>query len=210
MWNCLARGSSAHSSRVEGHVRTAIVCALSAVTLLLGACAARDPVVSATDTVPAGNWRIERQIDRITGAPLASAMLNAPSSHAGEAFPKHVTMQLTCFNKTPLVRFSFEVKVGTTRNSVLGYRFDERPGHELAPRILNDDKVVLIEDGAEVTRFVGELATAKLLYLRLRSLSFGRTTAEFQLDGAPAAIAATTAHCPAVIEEPKPKKKSRR
>ncbi len=178
--------------------------------LLLAACAGRDPVVTTSDTVPSGDWRIERQVDRITGAPIASAMLTAPSSHSGDAFPKRAMLQLTCFNKAPLVRFSFEVKTGTTRNAELGYRFDDKPGHELAARFLNDDKVAVIEDGAEVTQFVGELATAKQLYLRIRSLSFGRTSAEFNVAGAPAAIAATTATCPAVIEAPKPKKKSRR
>jgi hypothetical protein len=45
----------------------------------------------------------------------------------------------------------------------------------------------------------------------MRSLGHGRTTAEFNGEGAAAAIAATTAHCPAVVdEEPKPKRKPRR
>jgi hypothetical protein len=180
------------------------------VMLLLAACAGRDPIVSVSETVPSGNWRIERQTDRITGAPLASAILTAPSSHSGEAFAKRVMLQLTCFNKAPLVRFSFEVKTGTTRNAVLGYRFDERPGHEVAARFLNDDKVAVIEDGAEVTQFVAELATAKQLYLRIRSLSFGRSSAEFNVEGGPGGGGGTTAPCPAGTKPPPPKKKSRR
>jgi hypothetical protein len=35
--------------------------------------------MSASDREPSGNWRIERQVDRVTGAPLASATLTAPS-----------------------------------------------------------------------------------------------------------------------------------
>ena len=44
--------------------------------LLLAACT-RDPYVSTTtgNTTPAGEWRIERQVDRVTGAPISSAIL---------------------------------------------------------------------------------------------------------------------------------------
>ena len=87
---------------------------------------------------------------------------------------------------------------------------DERPGHQIAANFLDDDKIAVIENGAEVTTFLNELATAKTLYLRVRSLGLGRTTAEFNVEGGAAAIAATTAHCPPVVEEPKPKRKPRR
>lgn len=40
---------------------------------LLGGCVTRDPAVSVSNTTPSGNWRIERTVDRITGAPLPSA-----------------------------------------------------------------------------------------------------------------------------------------
>ncbi len=175
---------------------------------LLGACAARDPLVAPSGTTMAGHWRIETQVDRITGAPIESALLTAPSSHSGEPFPKHVTMQLACFNRQPIVRFVFEVNVATTRSNEFGYRFDDRPGHEIAARFLGDNKIAVIENGADVAQFVNELAAARTLYLRIRSLSFGRTTAELNVEDAPAAIAATVAHCPAVIKDDK--KKSRR
>lgn len=179
--------------------------------LWLSACAGiRDPAVGTSNTTPAGNWQIEKQIDRITGAPLESALLTAPSSHSGEAFPKKATLQLACFNKKPLVRFEFEVKVATTHNNEFGYRFDERAGHQITAGFLGNDRVAVIEDGAAIAQFLDELATGKKLYLRIRSLSFGRSTAEFNVDGAVAAMAATTAHCPPVIEEPKPKRKPRR
>jgi hypothetical protein len=177
--------------------------------ILLAACAGRDPVVTQSDVVPAGNWRIERQVDRVTGAPLASALLTAPSSHSSQPFPKRVTLQLTCFNQKPLVRLSFEVKVGTSTTNELGYRFDERPGHEIKARFLDGDRVAVIENGPEVSQFIGELAEAKQLYLRIRSLGHGRTSAEFNVDGAQAAIAATTAHCPPPPEPPRPGGKRR-
>jgi hypothetical protein len=137
-------------------------------------------------------------------------LLVAPSSHSGEAFPKKATLQLACFNKKPLVRMAFEVKVATTRSNEFGYRFDDKPGHQIAAGFLGNDTVAVIENGPDVAQFLSELADAKILYVRIRSLGFGRTTAEFNVEGARAAIAATTAHCPPVIEEPKPARKPRR
>jgi len=64
-----------------------LVAATAIVAGVLGGCAARDPAVSSSDTIAAGNWKIERQIDRITGTPLASAMLSASSSHPRSRFP---------------------------------------------------------------------------------------------------------------------------
>ena len=60
------------------------------------------------------------------------------------------------------------------------------------------------------SRFLNELADAKTLYIRIRSLGFGRTTADFNVEGGAAAMAATTGRCPPAIQEPKPKRKPRR
>jgi hypothetical protein len=163
--------------------------------LALGACN-RDPLVSSAQATPAGNWRIERQLDRITGAPLASALLITRASNSAVAFPQPAMLQLMCFKSQPTVRLSFEFKVGSSKNSVLGYRFDEKPGREIDARFLADFKTVVIEDRAEVARFAAELATSNVLYVRIRSLNAGRSSAEFQLAGAQAAIEAGFAGCP--------------
>ena len=86
---------------------------------------------------------------------------------------------------------------------MLGYRFDEKPGHEIEARFLHDFKTVVIEDKAEVAWFVGELATSSVLYVHIRSLNAGRSTAEFQLAGAPAAIEAAFAGCPTTPGRPR-------
>ena len=182
---------------------------LLGMTLAVSACTF-DPYVDTGDATQAGSWRIEKQIDRVTSAPIESAMLTAPSSHSSELFPMRATMQLACFNKKPLVRFAFEVKVGTTHSNEFGYRFDDRPCHQITAGFLGNDKVAVIENGADVAQFLSEMATAKKLYVRIRSLGFGRTTVDFNVAEAAAAIAATTAHCPPAIEEPKPKRKPRR
>ena len=50
-----------------------------AVALLLGACA--DPYVSTTaNTISSGEWKIERQADRVTGNAIASALLRTRNS----------------------------------------------------------------------------------------------------------------------------------
>jgi hypothetical protein len=172
------------------------------VALPLGGCF-RDPIVYSAQTAPVGNWRIERQVDRITGAPIASALLVTRASNSAVAFPQPAMLQLLCFKDQPTVRLSFEFKVGSTRNSVLGYRFDEKPGHEIEARFLNDFKTVVIEAPAEVARFAAELATSNVLYVRIRSLGSGRSSAEFQLAGAPAAIEAGFAGCPVKAGPPR-------
>jgi hypothetical protein len=165
----------------------------------LSACmTARDPIVTTAGAAPVGNWRIERQLDRVTGAPITSAMLTTrASSNSAVAFPQPAMLSLSCFKDQPIVRLGFNFKVGSSRNSELGYRFDDRPGRESGARFLQDLRTIVIEDRDEVARFVAELATSKVLYVRIRSLNAGRSSAEFQLDGAPAAIEAGHAGCPA-------------
>ena len=44
-------------------------------------------------------------------------------------FQKNAFLQLGCLKNEPIVRVALEVKIGSTRNSELGYRFDEKPGY---------------------------------------------------------------------------------
>jgi hypothetical protein len=172
--------------------------AIVGIALALSACA-RDPYVSTTaNTVSSGEWKIERQTDRVTGSAIASALLMTKnSSHSGEDFAKPAQLQLTCFERNPLVRFSFEFKIGSDKNSALGYRFDDKPGRDnVESRILLGYTVIVIEDKAMVAQFVDELVSSNMLYLRIRSLNAGRTTAEFRVAGAAAAVQAALAECP--------------
>lgn len=184
--------------RTLGAYVTAVVA-----SLLLSGCTAHDPFVSNAGAKPVGNWRIERQLDRVTGAPLSSAFLLAStSSNSTVLFVRPAMLQLLCFKDEPVVRFEFGFKVGATRNSVLGYRFDDKPGHEVDARFLQDHMTVVIEDQAEVAQFVSELATSNVLYVRIRSLNAGRTSAEFRLNGAQAAIQTAFAGCPVSTRPP--------
>ncbi len=174
-------------------VRLGVICISAS---LLAACVtARDSYVSHAKVKAAGNWRIETTADPITRKALASALVTTRSSHSSVPFPQLAIMQLTCFNNERVVRFSFDVKVGSNRNSVLGYRFDDNEGREAKARFLQNDKFVVIEDRVEVEQFAKEIAAAKVLHVRIRSMNSGRTTAEFRVEGAPAALEAAFAGC---------------
>jgi hypothetical protein len=165
--------------------------------LLLSACAGRDPYVSNASAVPSGNWRIEKRPDPITGAAMSNAfMMTSKSSNSTVDFPQPAQLNLLCFKDKPIVRMVFAFKVGSNRETVFGYRFDDKPGHEVTPRILQDYRTVVIEEAADVAQFASELATADVLHVRIRSLNAGRTIAEFQLSGAQAALEAGYAGCP--------------
>jgi hypothetical protein len=170
--------------------------------LALGACVtARDPIVTTAVPARAGNWMLDRQIDRTTGAPLSSAyVITKTSSYSSVAFSHPAKMELTCFKGQPVVRFVFSFKVGSNRNSMLSYRFDDKPGREIAARFLHLTRTVVIEDEAAVTQFVRELATSQRLYILIRSLNAGRSSAEFNVEGAPDAIEQALAYCPVKID----------
>jgi predicted DNA-binding protein with PD1-like motif len=167
--------------------------------LLLAACA-RDPFVTinTANMTPVGEWRIERQVDRVTGAPVSSAILMTTRVSNGNVLvAPPARLQLACFKEHAAVVIAFAFKIGSTRNAELAYRFDAKPGHEPRVRIVDDYRSVLIDDPNEVMRFTGDMATSDGLYLHIRSLTAaGRTSAEFKIAGAPLAIAAAYAGCP--------------
>lgn len=63
-------------------------------------------------------------------------------------------------------------------------------------RILRGLKIAVIEDKAEVAQFLSGLATANVLYLVISSLAKGRTSVEFHVSGAEAALDLISAVCP--------------
>lgn len=174
----------------------------------LGACA-RDPYVTSDGETKAGHWRISHQVDRVTGAELPSAVVFADASNSNVDFPRVSSFQLTCFDKQPLARFAFDFKIGSDRNSVLGYRFDDKPGHEnVESRVLFGNQMIVIEDKAALAEFLGELAGASKLYMRVRSMTAGRTAAEYPLEGSATALQAAFANCPLPTTPPQPAKRT--
>jgi hypothetical protein len=164
--------------------------------VLLAGCAGHTSYVN-PGRAPIGQWTIEQNIDRVTGAPVSNSVLPTMRVANGAIpFPPPAKLQLICFKEHPAAFFAFGFKIGSTRNAEVAYRFDDKPGHEPRVRIVDDYKSLIIEDPKEVAQFVNELATSDALYLRIRALNAARTSAEFKVAGAPAAIAAAYAGCP--------------
>jgi hypothetical protein len=101
--------------------------------------------------------------------------------------------------------YGFEV--GANRSATVEYRFDDRPGRKANVRFMRDRKTFVIEDKADVGKFVEELATANVLYLRVSSHTVGVTNAEYRVAGAPAAIEAAYDACP-LKSEPAARRRS--
>lgn len=165
--------------------------------LMSGCIAPRDPYVTNDDMRKAGDWQIAGQLDRVTGATLPSATVVAFASSTFADNPSPASLQLSCFEGRPIVRFAFQFKMGADRNAALGYRFDDKPGRDnVEARILAGQQVVVIENPAAVAQFIEDLGGAKKVYVRLRSLTSARTTAEFPLAGSDEAMKAAFADCP--------------
>ncbi|WP_246664228.1 hypothetical protein [Tardiphaga sp. P9-11] len=173
----------------------ALIQLMTVAGLILGGCV-RDPFVTERGETRSGEWWIPHQIDRVTDAALPSAYVFAEASNSNVDFPRVSSMQLTCMNGAPLIRFAFDFKIGSNRNTILGYRFDGKPGHDnVGSRIVRGNQIIVIEDRAEIASFVRELAGATTLYVRIRSINGGRTAVEYPLDGSAAAIRAAFAKC---------------
>ena len=77
-------------------------------------------------------------------------------------------------------------------------------------RFVDDFKSFVIEDSAELASFIPELTRSHVLYVRIRSFTSGRTSVEFKLDGADAAVAAAYTSCPLKPPQPTAAKRKRR
>ena len=105
-------------------------------------------------------------------------------------------LQLICFKEQPAVVFTFNFKIGSTRNAEVAYTFDNKPGHQPRGRIVEGYQSLIIQDSNDVTQFVKELASAESLYLRVRPIASPRTSAEFTVAGAGPMIEAAYQTCP--------------
>lgn len=177
---------------------------LIVLALSLSGCSNRDPYVTSVGDTASGSWKIAHQADKVTGTELPSATVRAMASNTYAANASGSLLQITCFDKKPLIRFAFEFKIGSDKNTILGYRFDDRPGRDsIESRVLTGENAIVIDNKAAVTQFINDLTGASKLYLRIRSLTLGRTTAEYPLDGSAAAVQAAFAGCPLSSEQPK-------
>lgn len=169
--------------------------------------------VTDSEVLRSGYWVIDQHPDRITGTPSRGAytMAARASTSTNPLLIVVASVQLTCFDAKPIAKFAFNLRVGADRNTSLGYRFDDKPGHDgVESRVLFGQQVIVVEDGAAVKQFVEDLRGSTLLYVRIRSLNAGTTVAEFRTAGNEAALDAAYAACavPASATAPAPRRTS--
>jgi hypothetical protein len=150
----------------------------AAALLLLAGCAGHDPYVTGGATRTVGHWRIEQQVDRVTRAPVSNAQIGTTNvSNGGIPFPPPARMQLLCFKEQPSVLIVFGFKIGSTRNAELGYRFDDKPGHQPTVRIVEVYKSLVIEDprrGGALRQRDGDVERPLYAHPRAQCLSHRR------------------------------------
>ncbi len=183
-------------------MRVAWVFCTGLASLALAGCL-RDPAVTSAGSVRSGAWWLATQTDRVTGETQPRATVTGLASNSYVDNPQPASLQMSCFDGKPLVRIGFEFKVGSDPNSVLGYRFDDKPGRDNVEgvRFLAMDRTVVIEEPAAVAQFVRDMRGSSTVYIRIRSITNGMSTVEFKIDGTEAAIDAAFRQCP-VNENP--------
>jgi hypothetical protein len=162
----------------------------------LGACASGN-----ISTPLSGEWKVEQRADRVADKPAQSAVLttrsrNANVSKQSPTAPQMASLQLLCFDGAAVVRLQFSSDVGSDRNTRMTYKADSNPARRPNARVLQDFQTVMVEDKKDVTQFAADLRGARRLDVTISSLTAGMTTAEFNVDGAAAAIDASFANCP--------------
>ena len=162
----------------------------------VAACAAT--LSPSPDTPSPGLWKIDRRADRIAGTTAPTAMVGTSLLDPRTFVYHQALLQLMCFEGAPIVRFAFDFNIGSANSTTASYRFDDKPGHpNFTVNLIGlAVKVVVIEERQAVAQFVDELAASNVLLVRIDSLTVGRTSVEFKVAGAPAAIEASYATCP--------------
>lgn len=166
--------------------------------LACGATAVLAGCVTDAGSIRSGSWLIDQKPDRITGTPVAGAVTRTwGATNSNNPAIRNALLQLTCFENRPIAKIAFDFRIGSDRNTSLGYRFDDKPGHDsVESRVLLGYQVIIIEDAAALQQFVDDLRGSNRLFVRIRSLNAGNSAVEFKVDGSETAIEAAYAACP--------------
>lgn len=165
-------------------------------TLLVQVCLGRGPPSTPAEAASSGDWQITQKVDSVTGSKLTNVLLrSSKTTHDGLMFAPNAVMQFVCLKGRPLIHLMFGFQIGSKADTEVSYRFDEGPAQPVQPRILRGLQIAVIENKAEVAEFLRALPTANALYLVVNSLAEGRTSAEFRVSGAQAAVDVISAVC---------------
>lgn len=181
------------AKRGRAIAQTAIVAAACMAT----ACTTDPATLAGQSEKPdTGKWQFETLNDPVTGAAATSAYLVISKFDFPRGNVYQGGLRLMCFKQKPVVRFKFNLRLGTDKTGAIAYRFDDNPGRDLNARFFARDRTIVIDDPEHVASFVGELARATTLTVRVTRLTAGGFTARFPVHNAAHAIAKSFAHCP--------------
>ena len=109
-----------------------------------------------------------------------------------KVYPQISTQAIDTLQHAAQMLAKHQIDAFGTNDAILYQMSDKVPGS----RVLPGHQVIVIEDRAAVADFIRDLNGSRVLYVRIRSLNAGRSTAEFNLDGSAAAVQAAFAGCP--------------
>lgn len=165
------------------------ICVIIALALLVAGCVSNGqrttPVGASYGQAGSINWSFETKEDRITGKTSPSLSI-APSAARYNGRTGFASAAVTCSNKSPAVLFAFDFPVGATHNSVVGYRFDQKPGRQPTVQFLNTKAPVIIDE-VEAKKFLSDAKDSSSLYVKISS-PVGVSEVEFNTSGGNATI----------------------
>lgn len=94
----------------------------------LSACATDADLALVTQPIKE-NWTFETKIDPSAAKESPSISLQTVPAKNNAQRSGFVSATVTCKDGAPVVMFVFEFPVGASHNSVVGYRFDQKPAH---------------------------------------------------------------------------------
>lgn len=168
--------------------------ALAAISFIVGCVSAPSPTTlgSAPAYASATSWRYSADVDRISGKTKPSLSL-APTTARYNGRTGFGSAAVICGEGKPSVMFVFDWPVGATHNSIVGYRFDQKPGREPAVEFFNT-KAPVINGAADAKTFLADAKNSSSLYVRVSS-PVGVSEIEFNTAGGNAAISQFEQSC---------------
>ncbi|MBS7741438.1 MULTISPECIES: hypothetical protein [unclassified Chelatococcus] len=142
------------------------------------------------------DWKIEQKQDEISGKVRTNISATTVkvdlTSHSGI---HAAVLGLSCTKGAPSIMVYYDWPVGTTNNAAISYRFDDAPGVDVKNFRMMNLQAVVIDNKAEVSKFLSQLPTARTLYFRVSSPVAGQSNALFGVRGGSMALDALNQEC---------------
>lgn len=166
----------------RSNLRRACVTSFTGIAVASAGCAQQTSPIGSIQSGGSA-WQVSSKVDRISGKPSTSisvgpaqAKYSSRGSRGGFA-----SASVLCADGSPMIMFVFDFPVGSTGTSVVGYRFDEKPGQTPKVDFFNSSSPV-ISDASAVATFLDQAQTSAKLYVRVSS-PVGQSDVEFSVNG---------------------------